>query len=99
MIPVSEAMVKEGVPFKGVLYGGLMKTKSGIKVIEFNCRFGDPETEVVLPRLTSDIYDSSQVERKELSKSLSNSFWHLWQMKVTFALMVPSMVLNPCIST
>lgn len=58
MIPVSEAMVKEGVPFKGVLYGGLMKTKSGIKVIEFNCRFGDPETEVVLPRLTSDIYDA-----------------------------------------
>lgn len=58
MIPTAKAMVKENTPFKGVLYGGLMKTKDGIKVIEFNSRFGDPETEVVLPRLTSDIYDA-----------------------------------------
>lgn len=57
MKPVASAMVREERPFKGVLYGGLMKTPSGIKVIEFNCRFGDPETEVVLPRLKSDIYD------------------------------------------
>ncbi|MBO5276853.1 MAG: phosphoribosylamine--glycine ligase [Alistipes sp.] len=49
------AMVEEGCPFCGVLYGGLMKTKNGIKVIEFNARFGDPETEVILPRMTSDI--------------------------------------------
>ncbi|MBQ6578028.1 MAG: phosphoribosylamine--glycine ligase [Bacteroidales bacterium] len=54
--PVAAGMVAEGCPFKGVLYGGLMKTPSGVKVIEFNCRFGDPETEVVLPRLKSDIY-------------------------------------------
>ena len=58
MIPTAKAMVKENVPFTGVLYGGLMKTKDGIKVIEFNCRFGDPETEVVLPRLSSDIFDA-----------------------------------------
>lgn len=57
MKPVAAGMVKEGCPFKGVLYGGLMKTPDGVKVIEFNCRFGDPETEVVLPRLESDIYD------------------------------------------
>ncbi len=57
MKPVAAGMVAEGCPFKGVLYGGLMKTPDGIKVIEFNCRFGDPETEVVLPRLETDIYD------------------------------------------
>ena len=51
MRKTAAAMVAEGCPFKGLLYGGLMKTPSGIKVIEFNCRFGDPETEVVLPRL------------------------------------------------
>ena len=51
---VADAMVAEGTPFSGVLYGGLMKTPNGIKVIEFNARFGDPETEVVLPRLVSD---------------------------------------------
>ena len=54
---VADAMVAEGVPFTGVLYGGLMKTPNGIKVIEFNARFGDPETEVVLPRLKSDAVD------------------------------------------
>lgn len=53
----ADAMVAEGCPFEGVLYGGLMKTLQGIKVIEFNARFGDPETEVVLPRLKSDIVD------------------------------------------
>ena len=57
MRPMAEAMVAEGCPFEGVLYGGLMKTADGIKVIEFNARFGDPETEVVLPRLKSDIVD------------------------------------------
>lgn len=54
--PVAEGLVKEGVPFTGVLYGGLILTKDGPKVIEFNARFGDPETEVVLPRMKSDIY-------------------------------------------
>ena len=53
----AEAMCSEGCPLSGVLYGGLMKTPQGIKVIEFNARFGDPETEVVLPLLESDIYD------------------------------------------
>ncbi len=53
----ADGLVKEGVPFKGVLYGGLILTKDGPKVIEFNARFGDPETEVVLPRLVSDFYE------------------------------------------
>lgn len=57
MRPTAKAMVAEGVPFVGVLYGGLILTEEGPKVIEFNARFGDPETEVVLPRLKSDIYD------------------------------------------
>jgi phosphoribosylamine--glycine ligase len=55
--PVADAMADAGTPLSGVLYGGLMKTPSGIKVIEFNARFGDPETEVVLPRLESDIFE------------------------------------------
>lgn len=54
--PVAAGMVQEGVPFTGILYGGLILTADGPKVIEFNARFGDPETEVVLPRLKSDIY-------------------------------------------
>ena len=57
MKPAAAAMVAEGVPFCGVLYGGLILTIEGPKVIEFNARFGDPETEVVLPRLKSDIYE------------------------------------------
>ena len=55
MLPTAKALKAEGAPFCGVLYGGLMKTPDGIKVIEFNARFGDPETEVVLPRIKSDI--------------------------------------------
>lgn len=51
----ADALADEGCPFTGVLYGGLMKTPDGIKVIEFNARFGDPETEVVLPRIESDV--------------------------------------------
>jgi phosphoribosylamine--glycine ligase len=57
MQKTADALVMEGCPFVGVLYGGLIKTASGIMVIEFNCRFGDPEAEVVLQRLYSDLYD------------------------------------------
>lgn len=56
-LPTMNAMNAEGRKFKGVLYFGLMKTPQGIKVIEYNCRFGDPETQVVLPRLKTDLFD------------------------------------------
>ena len=55
--PVIEGMNKEGRPYKGCLYAGLMITAKGPKVVEFNARFGDPETQVVLPLLKSDIVD------------------------------------------
>jgi len=56
-IPTVEAMNAEGRSFKGCLYFGLMLTEDGPKVIEYNCRFGDPETQVVLPLLESDLVD------------------------------------------
>lgn len=56
-LPTIKAMSAEGRPFKGVLYFGLMMTENGVKVIEYNCRFGDPETQVVLPRLKTDLVD------------------------------------------
>lgn len=56
LIPTAEAMVAEGRPFTGILYAGLIANKNGAKVIEFNARFGDPEAEVVLPRLESDLF-------------------------------------------
>lgn len=56
-LPTVEAMAKEGRPFKGCLYFGLMITPKGVKVIEYNSRFGDPETQVVLPRLKTDLMD------------------------------------------
>ena len=53
--PVANALVKEGCPYRGVLYAGLMLTESGPQVIEFNCRFGDPECEPLMLRLDSDL--------------------------------------------
>ncbi|SDZ18256.1 MULTISPECIES: phosphoribosylamine--glycine ligase [unclassified Bacillus (in: firmicutes)] len=55
--PTAKAMIQEGRSFTGILYAGLILTNEGPKVIEFNARFGDPETEVVLPRLESDLVD------------------------------------------
>lgn len=54
VVPTVEAMAAEGTPFTGILYAGLILTENGPKVIEFNARFGDPETQVVLPRMSSD---------------------------------------------
>jgi phosphoribosylamine--glycine ligase len=53
--PTIEAMAKENRPYRGVLYAGLMITKNGPKVVEFNCRFGDPETQAIVPLIASDL--------------------------------------------
>ena len=57
LLPTVRAMNAEGRPFKGVLYCGLMRTPEGMKVVEYNARFGDPETQVVLPMLKTDLMD------------------------------------------
>lgn len=60
MKPTVKAMAQEGCPFKGILYAGLMITADGPKVLEFNARFGDPETQVILPLLDTDLVDVMQ---------------------------------------
>uniref|UniRef100_A0A8U7MAJ3 Trifunctional purine biosynthetic protein adenosine-3 n=1 Tax=Corvus moneduloides TaxID=1196302 RepID=A0A8U7MAJ3_CORMO len=66
-----DGMRKEGVPYLGVLYAGLMLTKDGPKVLEFNCRFGDPECQVILPLLRSDLYEVLQaVINRRLASSM-----------------------------
>ena len=62
--PTVEAMVKEERPFRGCLYFGLMLTPNGPKVIEYNCRFGDPETQVVLPLMASDLFTAMKACRE-----------------------------------
>jgi phosphoribosylamine--glycine ligase len=54
-LPVLAELAHRGAPFQGLLYAGLMQTEDGLRVIEFNCRFGDPETQALLPRLESDL--------------------------------------------
>ena len=77
-LPTMDAMNKEGRTFKGCLYFGLMLTKNGPKVIEYNCRFGDPETQVVLPLLESDLFEimkavSAQTLTEDMVKFSNNS--------------------------
>ncbi len=64
--PILDKMAREGTPYEGVLYAGVMLTADGPKLIEFNCRFGDPETQVLLPRLEDDLVEIvlATVERR-----------------------------------
>jgi phosphoribosylamine---glycine ligase len=62
--PIVEAMQRRGTPYHGVLYAGLMLTAAGPEVLEFNCRFGDPETQAVLPRMRSDLIELCLASRE-----------------------------------
>jgi phosphoribosylamine---glycine ligase len=62
--PIVELMASRGTPYHGVLYAGLMLTEAGPRVLEFNCRFGDPETQAVLPRLESDLLGLCRAARE-----------------------------------
>jgi phosphoribosylamine--glycine ligase len=73
--PTIEGMAKEGMPYKGVLYCGLMMTDEGPKVVEYNCRFGDPECQVLMPRLKTDLVQlmlltvSGELDQIEIEQS------------------------------
>ena len=73
-IPTIRAMKEEGRPFKGCLYFGLMLTQNGPKVIEYNCRFGDPETQVVLPLLETDLLSVMKAVTNETLENIEVKF-------------------------
>ena len=70
MLPTVKAMNAEGRPFKGCLYFGLMRTDKGMKVVEYNSRFGDPETQVILPMLKTDLLDIFEAVTDERLKDI-----------------------------
>ncbi|MEF9919804.1 MAG: phosphoribosylamine--glycine ligase [Erysipelotrichaceae bacterium] len=84
LIPAAKGMISEGAAFTGFLYGGLMLTKDGIKTIEFNARLGDPEAEVILPRLKSDFVETilNVMDHKEVTLD--------WDDKVTLGVVLAS---------
>ncbi|MCQ8212446.1 phosphoribosylamine--glycine ligase [Cetobacterium somerae] len=82
--PMAKGMVKDGIPFKGFLFGGIMLTKDGVKTIEFNARFGDPEAEGILPRLESDFV-------KAILDLMNNKSVELqWDKRYTVAVVMAS---------
>jgi phosphoribosylamine--glycine ligase len=84
--PIVAAMAARGIPFHGVLYGGLMIGADGPKVIEFNARFGDPETQAVLPRLRSDLVDLFRAAREPGGLAgMSADFDDDWAVTVVLA--------------
>lgn len=85
-LPTVEGLIKDGIEFKGVIYFGLMMTASGIKVIEYNARLGDPETEAVLPLLKTDLTDVVDACIDGTLDKLDVS----WQDKTGFTVVVAS---------
>ena len=84
--PVVETMRRRGTPFHGVLYAGLMIGSAGAKVLEFNCRFGDPETQAVLPRLRSDLSELFEASREPGGLAgMSADFDANWSVTVVLA--------------
>ena len=73
--PTLAAMAKRGTPFRGFLYAGLMITASGPRLIEYNCRFGDPECQVVIPRLMTDLVTEMLAARDGVLKSFDLRFY------------------------
>ncbi|MDO4432708.1 MAG: phosphoribosylamine--glycine ligase [Aerococcaceae bacterium] len=75
VVPLAQQMEKEGVPYTGVLYAGLMQTAQGIQVIEFNARFGDPETQILLPLLEQDLFEivEAHLAQQPITVSLSQN--------------------------
>jgi phosphoribosylamine---glycine ligase len=84
--PIVAAMKARGIPYHGVLYAGLMLTEAGPKVLEFNCRFGDPETQAVLPRMRSDLIELCLATRTEGGLAgLNADFADDWAVTVVLA--------------
>jgi phosphoribosylamine--glycine ligase len=84
--PIVDELRRRGTPFHGVLYAGLMMTSSGPKTLEFNARFGDPETQAILPRLRSDLLDA--LERSVTPGGLEGyelDWKKLWAVTVVLA--------------
>jgi phosphoribosylamine--glycine ligase len=84
--PIVDLMHRRGIPYHGVLYAGLMITASGPKVLEFNCRFGDPETQAVLPRLRSDLAELCTASREPGGlEGMAAKFTDDWAVTVVLA--------------
>ena len=84
--PIVELMRRRGTPYHGVLYAGLMLTATGPKVLEFNCRFGDPETQAVLPRLRTDLLELCRAAREPGGLSgTAAEFVDAWAVTVVLA--------------
>jgi phosphoribosylamine---glycine ligase len=87
MRPVLRGLAKEGIAYRGLLYPGLMITSDGARVLEFNCRFGDPETQALLPRMKSDLLPLLEAT---IDEKIDNCLIH-WDKRAAVAVVLASM--------